>query len=521
MVSADAINVGGSILIAVLIAGICRNRGWSTAIPLLIGGILVGFAPFGPTGITDPELVLVVVLAPLVFGEALTSSIVDLRRVSRPVMALAVGLVVFGAVGVGFIAQWVVPGIWTPMAFALGAILGPTDAVAVSATARKAGLPRRLVTVLEGESLVNDGTALTLLRVCSVAAAAGSVTAMEGVRILAASVIGGVLIGVIGGMVLVAVVRRSRDTTVANAMILLAPLPLYYLAEVVEGSGILAVVLAALVVAHGTSSAITYTGRLQATSLWLTITFVLQSAAFFLVGLEMPLVISELPDSQLPTMLVAIPVITITLMIARFVFVYAMALVTGPGVRSHGWLIVAWAGTRGPVSALAAFTLPVVTVAGEAIPDRSLVICITFGVVVISLLLAPTVAWLAARLKLPADDDAGTKRRVRTALALAALDRLEQIEETGDRAGEPIPGDLVSRLRRMAQEQLNRAAAAEQRAGEPGTGNAELSRAVGVEMMRAEQEELLRLRDREGLPDEIVREMQREIDVRIRALGQR
>jgi hypothetical protein len=141
--------------------------------------------------------------------------------------------------------------------------------------------------------------------------------------------------------------------------------------------------------------------------------------------------------------------------------------------------------------------------------------------VVISLLLAPTVAWLAARLNLPADDDAGTKRRVRTALALAALDRLEQIEETGDRAGEPIPGDLVSRLRRMAQEQLNRAAAAEQRAGEPGTGNAELSRAVGVEMMRAEQEELLRLRDREGLPDEIVREMQREIDVRIRALGQR
>ncbi len=175
---------------------------------------------------------LVVVLAPLVFGEALTSSIVDLRRVSRPVMALAVGLVVFGAVVVGFIAQWVIPGIWMPMAFALGAILGPTDAVAVSATARKAGLPRRLVNVLEGESLVNDGTALTLLRVCSVAAAAGSVTASEGALILAASVLGGGLVGLGAGLLLMAMVRRSRDTTVANGDDPARPAAhLYYTAE--------------------------------------------------------------------------------------------------------------------------------------------------------------------------------------------------------------------------------------------------------------------------------------------------
>ncbi len=514
MVSAEAVDVGSSILIAVIIAGICRNRGWSTAIPLLIGGILVGLAPFGPTAPAEPELVLVLVLAPLVFGEALTSSIVDLRRVSRPVMALAVGLVVFGAVIVGFVAQWIIPGIWTPMAFALGAILGPTDAVAVSATARKAGLPRRLVNVLEGESLVNDGTALTLLRVCSVAAAAGSVTALQATGILLASVFGGLLVGLLGGMALVAVVRRSRDTTVDNGAILLAPLPLYYIAELVHGSGILAVVVAALVVAHGTSSAVTYTGRLQAASLWTTITFILQSAAFFLVGIEMPLVVRELPEDQLPTLLVAIPVIFATLVAARFLFVFGMTTVAGS--RNRGWIVAGWAGTRGPVSALAAFTLPVATVDGLPIPDRGLVICTTFGVVVLSLLLAPTVAVLARRLKLPADDDAEVRRRVSVALARAALDRLEQIEETGQRCGEPLPASVVDGLRDHAEQRLDRVSGAVESSA---VSDRRLARTLGVEMARAEQEELLRLRDREGLPDSLVRTVQKEIDVRIRALG--
>lgn len=514
MVSAEAVDVGSSIIIAVIIAGVCRNRGWSTAIPLLIGGILVGLAPFGPTGPAEPELVLVLVLAPLVFGEALTSSIVDLRRVSRPVMALAIGLVVFGAVLVGFVAQWIIPGIWTPMAFALGAILGPTDAVAVSATARKAGLPRRLVNVLEGESLVNDGTALTLLRVCSVAAAAGSVTALQATGILLASVFGGLLVGLLGGMVLVAVVRRSRDTTVDNGAILIAPLPLYYVAELFHGSGILAVVVAALVVAHGTSSAVTYTGRLQAASLWTTITFILQSAAFFLVGIEMPLVVRELPDSQLPTLLLAIPIIFATLVGARFLFVLGMTAVAGS--RDRSWIVAAGAGTRGPVSALAAFTLPLTTVDGRPIPDRGLVICTTFGVVVLSLLLAPTVAVLARRLQLPPDDDVDVRRRVSVALARAALDRLEQIEETGERCGQPLPASVVDDLRGHAEARLDRVSGAVESAA---VSDRRLAKTLGVQMMRAEQEELLRLRDREGLPDTLVRTVQKEIDVRIRALG--
>ncbi len=513
----DAVNMGAAVIIAVLIAGFCRNRGWSIAIPLLLAGIAFGLAPIGPEGVTEPEWVLVVVLAPLLFGEGLTSSIIDLRRVSRPVMALAVGLVVFGAVVVGFIAQMVVPGIWVTMAFALGAILGPTDAVAVSTTARKAGLPRRLVNILEGESLVNDGTALTLLRVCSVAAVAGSVGAASAATILATSVLGGLLVGVVAGLLLVRMVRRSQDTTVTNGTIVLAPLPIYMGAELLHGSGILAVVVAALTVAQGTSNAVTYTGRLQANSLWLTITFVLQSAAFFIVGLEMPVIIKDIPAAQVRTLVVAVPVIFAALVASRFLFVYLMARVSGSVKQDRGWLVIAWAGSRGPVSALAAFTLPVTTEAGQLIPQRSLIISITFGVVLVSLLVAPTVVWLARRLDLPRDDDEAVRRRVRVALARASLTRLEQIEEAGELADGGLPPEAIGRLRQAAELRMDRAfrlaelgdAASTRRLG---------VREVGVELLRAEHQQLLDLRDREGLPDDIVREMQREIDARIRAL---
>jgi len=228
----------------------------------------------------------------------------------------------------------------------------------------------------------------------------------------------------------------------------------------------------------------------------------------------MPLVVKGLPAGQLSTVLVAIPVVFLTLVATRFLFVFVMT--TASGSRTPGWIVGAWAGTRGPVSALAAFTLPVTTTAGADIPDRALVICVTFGVVLVSLLLAPTVAVLARHLNLPPDDDEAVKRRVKVALARAALDRLEQIEETGERCAEPVPAAVVDSLRAAAEERLNRAADASE---QPGPSDRAMVKVLGVEMMRAEQEELLRLRDREGLPDSLVRQMQRDIDVRIRALS--
>lgn len=520
MTSDLAAEVGGIVVIAVLIAAVARNRGWNPSLPLLACGIIIDAVDIGPDAPADPELVLIVVLAPLVFGEALSSSIVDLRRVSRPVVALAVGLVVFGAFVVGAMATLVVPSMPLAVALCLGAILAPTDAVAVSATARSAALPRRVVQILEGESLVNDGTALTMLRVCAAAAAAGSVTGPEIVRITFQSVVGGLLVGLVGGAVLVIIARRSRDTTVANGCVLIAPFPIYGGAEALGGSGILAVVVAALALAHATSSAVTYTGRLQAASVWRAITFILQAVAFFLVGLDVPDALKQIGPERQRSLFYVVPAIVAALIVSRFLFVYLMA--TFSGARRHSprsWFVIAWGGARGPVSALAAFTLPTTMVGGDPFPDRAYVISITVCVVVSSLVIAPTMAPVARMLHLPVDDDARTVRWVRAALARASLDRLDEIGQRAERTGEPIPPDILDGLRAAGQLRLDAELAAQQQGEESSAGESVRVRsAVALQMVHAEQEELLRLRNQEGLPDSMMRTLQKSLDHRIRAL---
>jgi len=514
----EAIQFGGIAVIAVVIAAIARNRGINPSLPLLGAGLLVGVLPIGPSAPADPEFVLVVVLAPLVFGEALSSSIIDLRRVSRPVMALAIGLVIFGAFAVGIVAAAILPDTPLTVALCLGAILGPTDAVAVAATARAVSLPRRLVDILEGESLVNDGTALTLLRVCAVAAAAGSVTAGDVTVILLQSVLGGVLVGAAGGLVLAQVIRRSRDTTVANGLILIAPFPLYAVAEHFDGSGILAVVIAALIIAHATSSVANYTGRLQATLMWRAIIFILQAVAFFLVGIDVPEALRSLSSSERTLLLVAVPVVLLTLIAARFLFVFAMAAIARTRMtHPRSWIVVAWAGTRGPISALAAFTLPLTTDAGAPFPQRDLIISITFCVVVLSLLLAPTMGPLARRLRLSADDDTETVKRVQVALARASLERLDEIGETAERADSPIPEEALDRLRDGVERRIE-LLKREHDGHDDDVATPSLVRDLRISMVEAEQEELLRMRDEEGLPDALMRVFQKELDVRARAV---
>lgn len=518
VIQADLMQLAGTLTICMVVAGVCRVRGWSGALPLLFSGIIVALLPVGPTAPRSAEFVLIVILAPLVFGEALGSSIIDMRRVGRPVLVLATLLVLFGAFCVGVVAQRLVPDFSWPVAFALGAILGPTDAVAVSTTAKRAGLPRRMVNILEGESMVNDGTALTLLRVFSVMAAAGSVSAGDAALILAASVLGGGLVGAAGGLLLVWTMRGSRDPLVTNSLILVGPFPIYALAEEVGGSGILAVVVAGLIVAHGAANQASYAGRLQATAVWRVITFVLQSVAFFMVGLELPRALRALEPDEVPVLWIAVPVVLVTLVASRFVFVYVMTHMPGRANFGRSWVVAAWAGTRGPISALAALTMPEVTTSGEPIPGRDLLVSITFLVVVASLLLAPTIAGVAKRLGLRADDDRAIMRRARLATSRAALDRLEAIEETAERRELGVSEEVFAQLRAEAEARMERASARAQAGDETAPLHLKAMREIALEMIHAEQEELMRMRDEGDLPDSLMRELQMEADQRARAL---
>jgi CPA1 family monovalent cation:H+ antiporter len=515
MAVAAALAVGAAVLL--------RRWGWGIAIPLIALGALVDLVPVGPNAPPDPEFVLVLILAPLVFGEALGSSYLDLRKVSRPVLALAVGLVIATTLVVGGVGAALVS-MPLAMAFALGAVLAPTDAVAVSTVARRAGLPRRLVSILEGESLVNDGTGLTALKVSLAAAAAGTVTLLEVSGIFAVAVTVGVVVGAVGGWLFAFVLRHSNDLVAANALVLVAPFLLYAIAEQFEGSGILAVVVAGLVIAHVQNGDPGHTGRVQSVVVWRHITFLLQALAFFLVGLELPDVLRRLDADEQGAVLVLVPVVIVAIIVTRAVFVLLMTAVNrvrsgsvGPSMLK-GAVIMSWAGARGPVSGLAAFAIPVTFAAGDEVPFRDVILATTFCVIVVTLLLSFTLAPLSRLIRLPQDDDEALVRRVDAALARAALERLGDLEAEAAAAGTPLPPDLVRLLQEEANRRIERsietAPAVEQDAD---------ARAVttGRALIRAEQEELIRLRDEEGLPDAIVRPLLRELDIRAQALNSR
>ena len=516
-------------LTAVIVLGLAafmRQRGWGIALPLIALGVVVGLAPFGPAAPPEPEVILILLLAPLVFGEALSSSYLDLRRVSRPVLALAIGLVLTATLAVGGVVS-VFVAMPLAVAFALGAIVSPTDAVAVSTIAKRVALPRRLVSILEGESLVNDGTGLTALRVAVVAAVAGSVTMLDAAGMLAAAVGIGVLIGALAGWGMSTVLRRSRDLVAANSLIVVAPFLIYVVAEEFEGSGILAVVVAALWLANTQHADPGWSGRLAGTTVWRHVTFILQTFAFCLIGLEIPEVFGRLGSDEVALVLVLVPVVLVTLVGTRFLFVGLMVVIERSRDRRRGGVrdqagrqavVIAWAGARGPVSGLAAFSLPLVIASGEPFPYRDVLLATTFAIIVISLLLTLSVAPLARALGVRGDDDAALARTVDSALARAALERLDAAVSEADTGGERISPEVVDRLRRNCEERLDRSALqADELAERPVNSVALLQLARA--MVRAEQEELLRMRDEDGLPDAIVRPRLRDLDLRLEALG--
>ncbi len=519
-------------VIALGVAVFIRQRGWGIALPLIALGAIVGIAPIGPSAPPNPEVILIVILAPLVFGEAMGSSYLDLRRVSRPVLALAIGLVVTATFVVGGVVSAVVA-IPISVALALGAILAPTDAVAVSTIAKRASIPRRLVSILEGESLVNDGTGLTALRVAVAATIAGSVTVIEATGMFAVAVSVGLAVGAAFGWGMSLILKRSRDLVAANSLIVIAPFSIYLAAEALEGSGILAVVVAALWVATSQHADPGWSGRLSGNTVWKHLTFILQVFAFLLIGLELPVSVTRLDSSQWNLVVILVPLVLVTLIVTRALFVAVMVAAerardarrirrTGVDQRREALgresAILAWAGARGPVSGLAAFSLPLTTAAGEAFPYRDVLLATTFVVIVISLLLALTVAPLARALKVGSDDDADLSRDMDAALARAALDRLDAAIEEAQVDGNPISQEVVDRLQHDANERLDRARGTQEPSVTREMATAQMF-ALARAMVRAEQEELLRLRDEEGLPDSIVRTRLRELDLRQQALG--
>jgi monovalent cation/hydrogen antiporter len=523
--------VGGASLLAVLVvsvllAGIARRYDVSGPLALVVAGLLAGLIP-GMHGLElEPDLVLFVILPPLLWSAGLESSYVALRRNTRRIGLLAVGLPLVTTFAVGVVAYHTVPELTVAAALTLGAIVAPPDAVSATAIGRRLGLPRQIMTLLGGESLLNDATALTAYKVALAAAIGTAATWGTGLFTFALAAVGGTVIGAAMGSLIVFVRTWLADSLVESAIGLVAPFFIYLLAEEAHGSGVIAVVVAALILGQRSSNA-GYATRLQDTAVWKTLQFVLESFAFLLIGLQLPTVVAELKGISASVLAIASVSVLVTVIAVRIVWVFLMAFVprrVSRRIRENEEkptkaqvFIVAWAGMRGVVSLAAAFAVPATTLSGDAFPGRPQLVFLTFVVVIGTLLLhGLTLPWIIKVLDVEGDDvqkDALEQAAAQTKAAQAAADRLEELmaaqradSDVGERAA-TVLRRWNDRRRNAAWEQLGRS---EEEIGE---GPAAAFKRLRLEMLKAERETFIAERDAGRIDDEVFRSVLHGLDL--------
>ncbi|HEV7713178.1 MAG TPA: Na+/H+ antiporter [Asanoa sp.] len=503
--------------VAVFGAALARKIGILSPIVLMIIGLALSFVPGFPTFHLDPEFVLIGVLPPLLYIAALQTSVPAFRFNLRPILLLGVGLVVFTALAVGFVVHLILPMAPFAICVALGAVVAPPDAVSATAIARRIGLPRRLVTILEGESLINDATALVLLRVATAAATGGAVGfGNVGLQILR-SAGGGIAIGIVATMVFGYLHKKIKDPLLDNALSLLIPFAVVIVSEEAGASGVVAVVVTGLALGHRMPTLMAAGSRLQMDAFWRLVRFLLEGLVFLLVGLQLRAVILDISTPWGTVLGVTFAVIG-TLIVTRYVWVLPGAWLPRLSARirrretTFTWrhpVILGWAGMRGVVTLAAALALPTVgTGENEAIYPRDVFIFIAFSVILFTLLVFGTTLPVFARMVgLPADDptkDFLAEASVQQAAARAAKSRLEA-------SLEGAPESVVKRLRQQVVDRTN---TAWERLG--GDGRETPSAAYGrlrQEMIDAEREVFRTARDEGRIPEEVLNRAYRDLDL--------
>ncbi len=507
----------GLVTVVVTVSALARRLGLLAPILLVVAGLLLSFAPI-PQVRLEPEVVLIGVLPPLLYVAAIETSVPAFRYNLRPILLLAIGLVLFTAGCVGLAIHLLMPRVPLAAAFALGAVVAPPDAIAATAVARRIGLPRRIVSILEGESLINDATALVLFRV-AVAAAVGETLTPLGVvgHALLASV-GGLLVGAVGGVVLAKIHRKVKDPLVDNTISLLAPWMVYVPAEQIRASGVVAVVVTGLYLGHRYPTLMSAASRLQMEAFWRMVKFLLEGSVFLLVGLQLRFIVHDL-RTGLGTVATATATVVGAVVVARFVWLYPATYLVRlvPRVRERGaglpWqypTVIGWAGMRGVVTLAAALALPSVSKVAGGYP-RDLFVWLAFSVIVGTLVLqGMTLPAVARRLRIRGDDpkdDALAEASVQQAAARAARELLEQ-ESTAD--GQ-VPESVLTRLQTKLTDRTN--LAWERLGGRQRETPSESYSRLRRAMIDAERAVFRRARDEGRIPEEVLRRAQRDMDL--------
>lgn len=497
---------------------------------LVIGGLGLALVPGLPIIRLDPDLVFLVFLPPILWAAAYFTSLREFRQNIRPISLLAVGLVLATTAAVAAAARLAFPGMGWAEAVALGAIVSPPDAIATTAIARRLRIPRRGVTILEGESLINDATALIVYRAAIVAAVSGTFVLGEAVLHFVVAAAGGVLIGLAVGMMICWVLARMVDTYTEIAITLLAPYVAWVLAENVHASAVLACVVGGVYLRQHFSAIVRPTTRLQARAVWDMLVFVLNGAIFILLGLQLGALRESVPAGQFGRLLVVGALISAIAIVVRLIWVPLAAWI--PRVMSRAlrardpmppWsnlFLLGWSGLRGIVTLAAALALPVTTAGGTAFPFRAEIILVSFCVILVTLVLQGlTLAPLIRMLHL--EEDRGLEQEemlARERAAAAALARLDELGRDGRQQGRIVP-EQHERLRDHYSRRAQRFAARGTVDPECTLEAAEADRRLRHEALNAERTALIGLRNDGTISDEVLHRLEYELDVEALRLG--
>ena len=507
-----------ALLIAVAaLVTIARRLGIAYPIFLVIGGLLLGLVPGLPRPHVAPDLIFVLVLPPILYLTAFFTPLRSLGANLGNISSLAIGLIIATAAAVAVVAHALIAGITWPVALALGAIVAPSDEIAAAAIVARLAVPRRIVTLLEGESLLNDATALTIYRIAVAAAVGGALSWTVALTTFAVAALGGWAIGLAVGWIIAQIRTRIEDTPVEITISLLTPYAAFLPAEQLGASGVIAAVVAGLYLGRRGSHIMGADARLTGRAVWETVTFLLYGFVFILTGLEMPQLLRSLTPSTAIQLVGIGVVVTGVLVAVRALWIFATAYVPPllrrqartPHLFAHS-LVLSWAGMRGVVSLAVALALPLSLPDGGPFPAREAILVVTLTVIVLTLLgQGLTLPWLIRSLRLGADVEVREEEgSARQELVQAATRRIDQLYEVW-----PGHRPLLDRLRDTYRDRSEHV----ERQRDPSTDGEDREliehREIRRTVIDSEREALLRLRAEGAIDDDVMRSLERELDL--------
>jgi len=493
-------------------AALARRLRVPYPIMLVVAGLLVSFVPGLPRVTLKPDLIFLVVLPPLLYAAAWQTSWREFRYNLVSICSLAIGLVAFTVTGVALAAHWILPAFNWRTGFVLGAVVATTDAIAATSIARRLALPRRIVDVTEGESLVNDATGLLALEFgLSMLMSGSPPSVVEAVLRFAYLVAGGIAVGLLLALVVEKVERHIDDAPIEIAISIVVPYVAYLSAESVRASGVLAVVAAGLYLSRKSSQFFSPEVRIQIYAVWSALTFVLNGLVFVLIGLQLPVVRAGIRDQSTGTLLLSGAAVSALVIVLRLAWIFPGAHLSYfirirflhqpervPAARNL--FVAGWMGMRGVIALAAALALP------QSIPHRNLIIFLTFCVILATLVvqgltLAPLIRFLGLS---GVSGPACEEREARRLMLQSALSHLEEARARG-KAADDAYNDLVLHYRQRLED-------VDDGANEKDLRHENI-RNLTRELARVERNTAIRLRDEGRIDDDVLRQLERELDL--------